>query len=251
MSSSTLKHPHRKRAVVYFFIPILFIAIFFIAGIYGAHLPNQDLYKSHILGTISGVALMYAFIFIVPFFMYAFKYWRLKVNPSALPPADSQPHDLTMQFTDNFFAPIFGNIFSRIGDMHWVNSEKRIKLFHEKNGNITTYFDVPFKDVQLFEVDIYMLIIKVAGKTYTCFPYNTAIAVSTAVGAAADSQLGTIILGNDAIDQAGIPLLAEYLRAEGVKVIISDIRRSIELGFDWGLVVLMVGAIFVIGFLVQ
>lgn len=246
-------HPRRLRALVYFCLPVLLIILCCAAGLTGARMPDQSSHAAHVLGTVSGSSLIMIVIFTVPFLVYAVKYWRLKTDAVTLLPADTTPHDLAVQYSTSFFAKFFGSIFSgHRGTLKWVNSDGTLKLTSGDKESATQIFVSPFSDIEKFEVDLNMMLIKVGGKTYACFAYSNAIATSEAIGMSTTTgQAATIVLGTVAFQKAGIPELAERLRQAGVNVVYVNLKRSIEYGFDWGFGIIFLGILFVSVFLVR
>jgi hypothetical protein len=244
-------HPHRRRALIYFSMPILLIALCVIAGVSGAHVSDQKSHAAGVLNTLSGDSLLLAVIFIIPFFIYGVKFWRANFVSSELPPADAQLHSLSVQFSTGFFAKIFGNVFSPRGVLTWVNTDKVLKLAKGSGGDTTSVFEVPFGDVQKFEVDLNMIRLRVGGKSYTCSAYSKAVVASTVIGALDDSQLSTLALGKSLVDRAGTPELVKRLHLEGVRVAYTNVKKSIERGFDWGFGALFIGMLIVVFFVVK
>jgi hypothetical protein len=232
-------HPGRRRALIYIGL-LLMLLIVGRGSIIGTEKLNQSsfAYKMLLVMGISSIVLLV--IFIVPFIVFAVKYWRFKQPGGPLPPADAQQHNLSVRISIGFFNLITGTNAT----LSWMNSDKVIKLVSSGKDQTTTLFEVPYRDVQRFDVDLNTLSIWVSGKTYTCIPWSGGIAATIGANAAShDAAVGAAAFAAQAWDihAAGIPELADRLRTEGVDVRYGAISKKFEHGFDWAFGVLFVG----------
>ena len=239
-------HPHRKKALLYLGAALSIVATCVVAGLVSTNY-DQKSKIGNVLGFLIVITAIYAFIFTVPFLIYAFKYWRAKSEPSQQQPeiTDNQTHSISVQYTTSVFAKLTGLLISKVGTLEWNIATKSITLKKE-GGNGDVVFETRFENIKKFESNINMITVYVRGIGYTCAPFNPTMNAATGSGVILGDQLPAIVLGGVQFHDAGMPELAAALKQQNVRVLYTSVTGAVEKGFDVGFVVAIVLLIFVL-----
>lgn len=245
-------HPRRIRSILYLVILVVLSASFFGAGL-GANKFNQSSRDYKALSAFSGLCLVLFIIYVIPFLFYAVKDWLLKATEPIIPPPspmDTEMHSVDVRFSANPSSK-FLRLLNNVGTLSWNNSSKVIKLTSGSGENVTTVFEIPYQQVEKFEASLSLVIIRVNGKSYRCVSARVARGGFQAWNGATAGPAIAIAAGTYIFSQAGIPELAGCLKSEGVSVVYTNLKHSIELGFVWSFAVLFLGSIILAVFLVS
>jgi len=235
-------HPDRKKTFAYLIVVGLIIAFIVTSTIIGNSKPASSSLHNKLTGMAGGTIGLLV-LFSAPFVSFMVKHWQFKRPGAGLPAPDDATHRLPVQFSTHFLARFFGTIFGTRGSLEWVNDERIVRLVTGEGDQIKTIFETSFDTIQRFDVNLNLLSIKVADKTYCCAP-DKAAGPPTATGATGDDQPATVATETLQIQSAGIPELAERLRLEGVKVSYTAITKAFELSFDGAFAFLFAGLLY-------
>ncbi len=239
-------YPYRKRAFTYIgivlFVGLLGFGSFSLSNRY----PSQSVMNDKLV-TIGGLSIVLLVIFCIPFIVFAIKYWKLKWDGAPLPPVDATLHELPVQYTSGH-----SNIFRYPprGILSWNNSDKVIRLTDVRDQS-KTIFETHFGDIQLLNVELGSISIRVNDKKYGCTPLSSPMLPPSAGGLRGVAIFATLVINTKLVDSAGVPELATRLRAEGVAVKYNQINRKFEYIFDGAFGILFIGAMFLSIFVVH
>lgn len=243
-------HPRRTRSILYLVILVILAAGFLGAGL-GANKFNQSSRDYKALSTFSALCIILFIIYVIPFLFYAVKDWLLKATEPLIPPpspVDTETHSVDIRFSISPSSK-FLRLLNNVGTLSWNNSSKVIKLTSGSGENVTTVFEVPYPQVEKLEASLSLVIIQVNGKSYRCVSARVARGGFRGwYGNSAGPAIG-IAAGTYIFSQAGIPELAGCLKSEGVSVVYTNLKHSIELGFVWSFAVLFLGSVILTVFL--
>lgn len=241
-------HPFRTRSILYLCTLVGLIAVCVIPGI-AANSYKQGTRTYTGLATLSGITLVLFLIYLIPFLIYATRYWKLKTEQVTLPPADNQLHTVNVRYSTSILAVFFNHVFSPHGTLNWVNGEGIIRLVKSNDQAASPVFETHYQDIQQFSLDINMMKLKVNGKKYNIVPYSAATGASTLLGELMGNQMATMALEAGIFRQAGAFELSERLRVVGVKVTSTNFKKSVEHGFVYSFAIFMAATIILVAFI--
>jgi hypothetical protein len=223
---------YRKRALIYLFSPLLLFSISAVAA-FNSQLYETKSYMSDLLNTIAGLAMISLFITIIPFWIYAFIYWRKKRRRYSIH-GSSKSRNFRVRITSGIPHSLGSLIFPPRGTLTWVNSKKTIKLTKDSQKAVPI-FNVNYKDIEQCSIGGGGIKIKLNGKKYTL----GSVYFSPQVGFSMFQAIYDL-------HKSGGQELAERLASEGVRVKYSRDLLAFEWGFQWGLILMALAFIYIL-----